>query len=125
MLPARLRAAPTHRAAARPTRPAPRPPRAAAGAARGVPGGARGPRRWPAPPPPGPASRTQQSEHLIRRLDARAHRFLRAGQIAEVPHADAAPAVLVFIGGTDPPPRGPDLLLLLARPIKQLVIRER
>jgi len=46
-------------------------------------------------------------------------------QVPQVADPDAAPAVLVFVGRTDPPPRGADLFALLARPVEELVKGQR
>ncbi len=67
----------------------------------------------------------QEAEHLVRLLDPRAHACRGAGEVLEVADANAATAVLVFIGGPDAPPRRADALALLARAIEQLVERQR
>ena len=76
----------------------------------------------PAPRSPAPA---QHSQHLVRRVDARAHELLGAGEVAQIADAHAAPAVFVFVGRANAPSRRPDLFAFLAGAIQQLVIRQR
>src|SRR5690242_1451318 len=72
-----------------------------------------------------PIGGPQHAEYLVRAGDPLFDELLGALQIPEVAHTNAAAPVLVLVRGTDAPPRGPDLLLLLTGPVEQLVIGKR
>ncbi len=71
----------------------------------------------------GPLDAAQQAEHFVGAGDPGADEPPSSLQIPQVADPDASPTVLVFVRRTYPPPGGPNLFALLARPVKEFVKR--
>src|SRR5207249_5842150 len=67
----------------------------------------------------------EQPEELVGGLDAPADQLFRPAQVAQVAHPDAAPPVLVLIGGANAAAGRADFLPSFAGPVEELVERER
>src|SRR5206468_10134716 len=73
----------------------------------------------------GALRRAEQPEELVGGLDAPTYQLLRPGQVPQVTHPDAPATVLVLIRRPDAATRRADLFARFARPVEQLVERER
>src|SRR5439155_20159449 len=67
----------------------------------------------------------EKPAELVGGLDAPADQLVRPAQVPQVAHPDAAPPVLVLIGGADAAAGRADFLPSFAGPVEELVERER